>query len=189
MAPAAAWRALLVLLYNYGPRPWSDGALLPMDAVHLAADCPDEDNPVENEAGWLCYTPTKTKRYSRELLLPLNDVSRRHFEPLLSDDRELLFSFGRANKHFYREWGHLCELARVAKFDLRMIRKTSNTQYNRLRAGLGKWFLGHAPTGTNETFYQDIMPNLLDGVHKLPQPPAFVSLIGKPVERQGWLFE
>jgi integrase len=185
--PATAWRALLVLLYNFGPRSWSDGASMPMDAIVLKSECPDPDSAVENEHGWLVYEPTKTKRYNRELVLPLNQISRRHFEPLLCD-RELLFTFNKANKRFYIEWNRLLELSGVPKFDLKDLRKTCNTAYNKIRPGIGKWFLGHAPHGTNETFYLDVMPQLVDAVHKLPQPPTFEALINKPIERQRRLF-
>lgn len=187
LPPAAAWRALLVLLYNFGPRPWSDGARLPMASIVLQPECPDQDSSIENPCGWLVYEPTKTKRYDRELVLPLNQVSRRHFEPLLSD-RESLFTFGSATKRFYKEWERLCQLSGVAKFDLKDLRKTCNTQLNKLRPGLGKWFLGHAPQGTNETFYLDVMPQLVAAIHKLPQPVAFESFANKSIERQRRLF-
>lgn len=186
-SPVRQWRALLVLGYITGLRT-IDAKQLERDAITTAEHCPDDDVAWTSQHGWLYVVPEKTKRHQREVILPMNECLATHLSWLLSSGSSRLFSFGAANRHFSSQWKEITRRSKVKPFHFGDLRKTANTQYNQIRPGLGKWILGHAPRGVNETFYLDIMPQILRGVDMLPLPPAFTELADKPVDRQMRLF-
>ena len=193
VGPATAWRALLVLIYNAGPRTWTDAARLPLGAVCLDHECPDPQIDLECETGWLDFEPVKTERYERRITVPMTPTLRRYLEPLATrqadSTRERLFPFGNTKRPFYDAWGALCELAALERFDMSDLRKTCGSAWNRLGRGkLGPWVLGHAAKGTHDTFYNNVLPELIAGAAELPQPAAFATLLGQPIERQRRLF-
>lgn len=187
VAAARQWRALLVLGYTTGLRT-IDAKQLDRESITSDQHCPDDDVAWTCPHGWLYVVPEKTKRHQREVILPLNECLATHLSWLCSSGSSRLFSFGAANRHFSDQWKEITRRAKVKPFTFGDLRKTANTQYNQIRPGLGKWILGHAPRGVNETFYLDIMPQVLRGVDTLPLPTAFTELADKPVDRQMRLF-
>lgn len=186
-SPVRQWRGLLVLGYTTALRT-VDAQQLSRDAVTTDQHCPDSDVAWLSEHGWLCVTPEKTKRHAREVILPLSACLAGHLAWLLAGGGSRLFNFGGANKHFSDQWKEITRRAGVKPFHFGDLRKTANTAYNQIRPGLGKWVLGHAARGVNETFYLDVMPQIMQGVDKLPLPAAFTELADKPVDRQLRLF-
>lgn len=182
------WQCLVVLLFNYGLRTW-DLVELPSGCVHLSAHSPDPDSIAENQHGWLAYVPRKTARRKPDpLVLPLNGVSRAHIDRVLGD-RPRLFPWGaRANSSLYGQWGVILQASGVEPFRLSDLRKTCNTAYERIRHGIGRWILGHAPRGVNEAFYLNVEHLVIEAVHNLPQPPAFLRVFDEMGGRQLPLF-
>lgn len=188
--PAAwAWQGLLVLLTNHGPRT-EDATRMLWTAVEWQPASPDPESVAEHPYGWLSFTPAKTRRHKPQpIVLPMHATTRAHLSRLRSL-RDRVFPFGSSHHSFYRQWANILEAAQVSPFDLKDLRKTCNTAYNRIKPGLGKWVLGHAPRGVNETFYQGAIDReLIDAVAQLPQPSAFLRLLDEPPTRQQWLFK
>lgn len=185
--PAAClWRSMLVMWYAYGLRT-QDCAQLSWSAVITDRHSPDPDSTATWEHGWLTYVPAKTaRRKSAALVLPLSDVARRHLESIRSE-RELIFALPNSPNDFYGQWKALLTSAGVRKCQIKDLRKTCNTAYNRIPGlrGIGSWILGHAPRGVNATFYTGVEAELLAAIPQLPYPPAMVA---GATERQKWLW-
>jgi hypothetical protein len=200
--PADAWRALLVILFNLGARTWTEAASLPADAVCLDEESPHDAIDFDAPHGWVYYMPEKTKRYDRRACLPMSATVRMHLEPIAvaiaGTDRERLLTFGENKKLFYFQWKRLCEFAGLGVAEGERnetgsdLRKTCAATFNTLdgRKGqkLGRWMLGHAEKGTHERHYDIVMPELIQAVQEISQPPAFSELFAKPIERQLRLF-
>ena len=186
-SPVRQWRALLVLGYTTGLRT-IDAQTLAREAITTHPICPDENVVETNQHGWLHVVPMKTRRHSRDVILPMSECLALHLSWLLAGGSSRLFSFGAANRHFSDQWHEITRRAGVRPFHFGDLRKTANTAYNRIINGLGKLILGHAPRGVNETFYQHVIPDMLAGVPALPLPAAFTDLADKPVDRQRRLF-
>lgn len=186
--PTQAWRVLLALYISLGPRTW-DAILMPSAAFKLDPQCPDPDVADEigfHQHGWLQYIPTKTEQSNRDLTLPLNSVLRRHVEPLLYErKRPELLPFLNRRQDFYQHWKVLLDVAGLSgrPYDPKDLRKTCESGYNRLPGRLGKWITGHAPTGTSETYYDQVIPGMIAVIEDLPLLKSLA-----PRDRQGRLF-
>lgn len=181
----ALWRALLVLAYTYGLRT-QDLIQLPWSAITWMPDSPDPASTAKHADGWLSFCPGKTaRRKATDLVLPLSSVARRHLESIRYE-RERIFGFPNSPRGLYTQWHALLEGAAVKAADLKDLRKTSNTAYNRLKPGIGSWILGHAPRGVNATFYTSVEQDLLEVIPRLPYPTAMAT---GATERQRWLWD
>lgn len=194
--PAAiAWRTLLLLLFTVGPRT-GDAIFLKASTVHLTPECPERNSTVKSQHGWLRYMPRKTKRYKRWLTVPINEPLAQHLALLLPvANKDRVFPFGNATKKWKEQRELIFESARlryptseVKDFPLIDLRTAANISFNQLKTGFGKWFLGHAAHGVNETYYDYVLPTMVELVNQREMPPAFTTLLAKPIERQLRLF-
>jgi site-specific recombinase XerC len=165
--PAAArWRCLVVVAYTWGLRT-GDMVDLPASAYWRDAASPDPHSCADHPAGWLVFTPAKTRRRKPvPLILPASRVAADHLLRLDAGDR--LLGIPRQNRRIYATWRQICAASGAAALEIKDLRKLCNTQYNRLKTGLGKWVLGHAPRGVNESVYLSVESDLIDAVGRLP---------------------
>lgn len=183
--PETLWRALLVLYYTYGFRT-RDLLDLPWAAVTFAATCPDPRSTATNALGWFEYSPVKVARVKPgSLVLPLNAVVERHLRAIQSTGPQV-FGWSRGeSESYYGQWRQIVDVAGITACQIRDLRKTCNTAYHRIKTGLGEWILGHAPRGTNQTYYLGIEREVIAAVHALEYPPVINDA---RLNRQKWLW-
>lgn len=181
---AAAWRALLAVLFVHGLR-IGDAVALPPAAVVRVPELPEQPG-LANPSGWLFVDQRKTgKRY----WLPLLPETRGHLDALARPDAPYLFPFGGRydGGSFKRAWAEIRERAGLRGLKLHALRATSNMAWEAIRPGLGAWVLGHAQAGINARYYTERTRELVDasGQFAVPYP-----LNRWRVEtRQRWLFD
>ena len=167
--PRIIWRSFLVLVYNYGPRT--------KDLWRLAWSA------VDWERETLRFQAKKTSKLQG---LPFNDATRAHLlriRPTPSilaaagtNTRSDVFWPTRGNAQFYREWQKINAAAGLSvPLECRDLRETCASNYERISPGVGSWILGHAARGVTARFYLNPTPQVIEAVHKLPQPEAFVE--------------
>lgn len=199
---AMRWRAWLVCSYNLAMRT-RDLLGLRWSSIHFDPQSLDPESENESPHGWVEWVPQKTKgSKSDPLVLPLNVWTRTHLESIRCDgdyvfgkqmatctDDEL---YGRSSRPGSGQWPRLLDLAAshvngIQRFEIKSIRKTSNTAYNRLHPKLGSQILGHAARGVNDIFYQQWEADMIKFVGELPQPSSFTKTPSQPL-RQEFLF-
>ncbi len=179
------WRCWLVCAYNLAMRT-RDLFGLRWDSIHWEPQSLDPDSTNESPYGWVEWVPAKTKRKKPEpLVLPLHQVVRSHLESIRCDGE---YVFGRqmakvSDRKLYGqeerpgEWYKLLDLSAhhrsIPRFEIRAIRRTANSQYNRVDRKLGSHVLGHSPRGVNDLFYQQWEKDAVELMAKLPQPASF----------------
>lgn len=176
------WRVFHVLCYTFGPR---TGDLVPIDsdspgmlwdAFRADPECPHRTITESNPWGWLTYTPKKTSRIKpHPLYLPLTEVSRKHLDCLPRTALHILHCPGspmlfRKNRQAIHAAAGIEE-----SYTPQDLRKTCETAWDRISLGLGEIVVGHAPRNVTQRFYRQPAGLLVDAVHKLPQPRAFVE--------------
>lgn len=165
------WRCFLVLVYNYGPRtldlwrlPWSG---------------------VDWERGLIRFCAEKTSKLQG---LPLNAAARAHLERVKLPREKVFWPTG-GKTQFYREWRTINAAAGISvPLECRDLRETCASNYEAISPGVGSWILGHGPKGITQTFYVNPTPQIIEAVHKLPQPAAFLETPASDGLRQKRLF-
>ncbi len=184
------WRCWLVCAYNLAMRT-RDLFGLRWDSIHWEPQSLDPDSTNESPYGWIEWVPAKTKRKKPEpLVLPLHQVVRAHLESIRCEGE---YVFGRqmakvSDRKLYGqedrpgEWYKLLDLSAhhrsIPRFEIRAIRRTANSQYNRVDRKLGSHVLGHSPRGVNDLFYQQWEKDAIELMAKLPQPASFTKSPG-----------
>ncbi len=199
MSACKIWRAWLVCAYNLAMRT-RDLMGLKWEAIHWEPQSLDPDSSNESPYGWIEWVPAKTRTKKPEpLVLPLHRTVRTHLEAIRHDgdfvfghqfarasDRKLYGQEGRPG-----QWYRLLDFASshkpIPRFEIRAIRRTANSQYNRVDRKLGAHVLGHSPRGVNDLFYQQWERDAVELMAQLPQPASFAqSQIDSP--RQFMMF-
>lgn len=189
------WRALLVLLYNLAMRK-HDAMTLTWDAIHFQPESLDPESDARSPHGWCCWVPEKTAtKKPHPLTLPLSKTAAEHLRALHEVRGSSRYVFGREiakelnDSRLYGRKGrpgiwHVMQAAAARefadhqRFDIKTIRATARTEFNRIQRGIADQVLGHARRGTGDLFYQNWERDLIDAVAKLPQPKAFENGIG-----------
>lgn len=184
------WRAWLVCAYNLAMRT-RDLMGLRWESIHWEPQSLDPDSSNESPHGWIEWVPAKTKTKKPEpLVLPLHATVRAHLDAIRHEgeyvfgrqfarasDRKLYGQEGRPG-----EWYRLLDLAsshkKIPRFEIRAIRRTANSQYNRVDRKLGAHVLGHSPRGVNDLFYQQWERDAVELMAQLPQPKSFSKAPG-----------
>ena len=197
------WRCWLVCAYNLAMRT-RDLLGLRWDNIHWDPHSLDPDSPNESPHGWVEWVPQKTAGKKPDpLVLPLNATVRAHLESIHHDGEYIFGSamgrvsndklYGRDERPGSGEWPRLIDLAAthvkggIRRFEIRALRATANTAYNRLDRKLGAHILGHAPRGVNDLFYQQWESDVVEYCAQLPQPKSFLKAPAEPF-RQHLLF-
>lgn len=176
-APASlVWQVYLLLLLTHGYRV-EDGRSIRGEHLHLAARCPDPNSPSTNAAGWIDYAPAKTRKHGRRTVLPLHPVVRAHIDRLLAYRGGVLPAYrllvemrGRVSTRL-AAWHRLRAAAGCEGVDLADFRKTANNAHNATVPGIGEHVLGHAPRGTNATWYTRVEADLIRAMAEFPLIP------------------
>ncbi|MDE2103071.1 MAG: hypothetical protein KGL39_37850 [Patescibacteria group bacterium] len=177
------WRALLVCAYNWGANRQD---LYRLSDVSIAAGDGRNYGP-RTDRLYVRFVRQKTRRKKPQpLVIPLNATVAMHVQGLLCPG-ERLFPFPAQNhRDFKRQWDRIHADAGISldrKIHFQDLRKTCNTRFDEISAGIGEWILGHAARDVNRKFYLDVSARILDAVDRLPQPSGFKSL-----DRQRRLF-
>lgn len=200
---AMAWRAWLVCAYNLAMRT-RDLLSLRWENIHSDPASLDPESDNENPWGWVEFLPQKTRNTKPEtLVLPMNEWVRSHLDSIRSESKFVFGPkmskvsndtlYGRRDRPGSGQWTRLIELSSthvaggIDRFTIKTLRKTANTQFNRLDRKLGEHILGHAPRGVNDVFYQQWEADVIEFVSKLPQPTSFKKRPSQPL-RQELLF-
>lgn len=203
IAASLRWRAFLCCTYNWAMRT-RDMLSLTWENIHLDPQSLDPDSVNESPYGWVEWVPQKTKgKKSDPLVLPMNAFVRSHIDAIRCDGKYVFGYemgtinndrlYGRSGRPGSGVWPQLRQLAQahvqgeIKKFDIKDIRKTANSAYNRLDGKLGSHVLGHAKRGVNDQFYQQWEADVIHYVAKLPQPDSFTKPVITP-HRQAMLF-
>ncbi|WP_437187608.1 tyrosine-type recombinase/integrase [Planctomicrobium sp. SH668] len=152
--PGYWWQALIVLTYFTGLRVsdllkarWSD----------------------LNEEGSTLFVETRKTGVSADL--PLPSVVMEHICRL---DRRTQRIFHIEPRKFHSYVSRLKSLASIEKFKgFHDIRRTACSEVNRVRPGMGKVLLLHAPTNVTEASYLNSLPELRDVIEAMAVPDAF----------------
>jgi len=210
--PAAGWRALIVLLFNYGARTQEFVAYrrTELPALTWRQVSWDEESPADAgqcrcRFGWMWYTPAKQKRAKPDpLVLPLNEVAAGHLRslatPLGAREELPVFDWPWSPKELYGQWQAIVDAAGVRpkksldgseddEYSLKHLRKTCATWHQQHSPGVAPLILGHAKRSVSDEHYVAAEGQILRAVLGLPQPEAFYEGLKKPVtDRQGMLF-
>ncbi len=196
--PAAEWRLLLVLAWNYGFRTsevWRCGSHarpLTWAQICWGTETPDAEGQATCPWGWLWYTPEKQKRFKpKPLVLPMNHAVRSHLAARWAATRPPadapVVDWPASPKSFARQLAALCDAAgvrprRVAgdltdppPYTFKNLRKTCATYHNLHRKGAGKLVLGHAARGVHEVHYDSPEWWLVEALTTFPQPAEFTA--------------
>ncbi len=181
--PAAAWwRALLVTLYNCGPR------------RRDLQDLRTSDVSLENQT--LSFAARKNSRLQ---VIPLNTVTVAHLASIWNDREKV---FPTTSKHaLYRQWHAINAVANISeRLTFQDIRATCGSAFaNSSTYETAKTFLGHRPNGVTATFYIDPRESIRKTAEDLPQPNSFLTIFDrrpnlrdvarpKPKRRADWAF-
>lgn len=158
--PADWWRALVVFAYFTGLRR-SDLFTLRHEAFDL-------------DRGEFLFQARKTAKADVFPLHPLAvDHLRRIWNPIC-DARPALFSgFGVEGQRFYKEFRRLRELAGVDPFALHDIRRTAASEIERVKTGMARVFLQHAPKTVTEISYLNLSNELRESILSMRFPVGF----------------
>jgi integrase len=161
-APADWWRALLVLLFNLGPRTQDAGRLqwehVSLDQRHLQ------------------FVARKTRKLQ---FMPLNDVLVWHLRKLQGGPSPLVFVGMKTNRQLYETWKKIQREAGIAlgkafaPYDFRDLRHTCATVYDEQFPGVAELILGHALRGVTRRHYINPTGRIKRAVERLKQPEAF----------------
>lgn len=166
-APAPAyWRALIVLAYTTGLRKG--------DLFNL------RETDIDLEKRTVHFTAQKT---GSESVHPLTVEAVTHIAKIISG-REFLFArMSASSGRFTLIWREILEAAGIERFTLHDIRRTAASEIERVRSGMGRLLLQHAPKGVTETHYLNMGEELADAVREMNVPVTFKQGV-KHVERE-----
>lgn len=192
------WRALIVMLFNYGCRTQElvayERSAKPMRwrQIHWQRESPAIAGRALCDWGWLAYVPTKQERHKPEpLVLPLNEATAWHLksiEPPEVDVERPLFDWPLSPDSFYQTWDEILAGSKVkpkadpvtgeaAKYQLLHFRKTCTTWLNHHCRGIAPHITGHAARGRDDAVsskhYDNVELAVLKALRELPQPSAF----------------
>ena len=194
--PADYWRALVVMLFNYGARLQDfaayDTARSPLrwrgddSGVSFDAESPASD--ATSPHGWLWFVPTKTQATKGQpLVLPMPLVVRQHLEQIRGDGEGLVFPFP-CNRNLFAETRRKIFAAAgvspkvaIAKRDYYLpsdFRKTCLTFHQRACRGIGPFVTGHADQARDRVLiadrhYDNAEYALADHFKTFEQPSSF----------------
>ncbi|HWL07137.1 MAG TPA: site-specific integrase [Planctomicrobium sp.] len=113
----------------------------------------------------------KTQKTGMEADLPLHPSVIGHLSRL---ERRTKRVFHCDKRLFYRFMKELKTYAELDGFDgFHDIRRTAASEAERVRSGMGKALLLHAPSGVTEQYYLNLLPDLRDVVAKMREPDSF----------------
>ena len=185
-SPAEVWETWFLMSWIYGFRtqdllsykPGFDGLL--WRSVYFESACPHAKCRQESQHGWLHYTPRKTRRKNKWILLPLHSLVRERLERFQGLDEERVFPNGRSNKQFGQTLARIKQAAGVdddvtisgTGQNCRSIRKGCSNNWDdvSLGLGLGQWVLGHARHNVHTTHYQDALRHVVRLICDLKLP-------------------
>lgn len=200
ISPADYWRAIVVMLYNYGFR---TNDLVQTESAENPAICwknivfePESPgSEVTNQHGWLYFVPAKTQRIKPDpLVLPLSRAAKIHLERIKPTDcnpSDPVFPFPRNKKRFYATWDLISTASGVGPklaisqgreiYKIYDMRKTCATHHNRNDRGIAPFILGHSDRDDKgvqmtDTFYDNPEEALVDAFKTLQQPESFYDL-------------
>jgi integrase len=165
--PPAWWRALLVVTYNVGLR---RRTLFAMEWRH-----------VDFREGTL-RLPAEIMKSRKRLLLPMNDIVRRHLLAIRSDEEKVFpRPFSRERFGFYfRQLQATAGVMGNEKFGLHTLRKTCATTLFQEDAQAAQLMLGHAAISVTQSHYINAVAALRDSVSRMPQPKGFDTVDVRP---------
>jgi integrase len=193
--PATFWRCAIVLYRTYGFRPQE---LLSYDRkktpivwgnISFAKESPNPSSDSQNEFGWLCYVPPKTKRKKpHPLYLPLTEHAHAALRSIeatrISPDAPLL-PMPCSQTGFLNQWYAWFESADVKpkidgeRFRPYCLRKTCATHMSAHKTGLAsavcRWgSSGEAGVATEHYIGSD---NIIKFLLTAPMPKSFDSFL------------
>lgn len=199
-AAADYWRALIVCLFNYGPRLQDFVAYscqkTPLqwrsESSGVVLDPESPASEATSEHGWLWFTPTKTKAVKGQpLVLPMPAVVRAHLDLIRGDGVGPVFPFPRNKVRFTATRKAIFEAAGVQPkaalcqgrdhYLPKDFRKTCLTYHQRQNRGIGPFVTGHAARGSDRVIiadrhYDNAELALADHFPKFIQPSAFEAV-------------
>ena len=198
--PAARyWQTAVVLFFNYGFRTQELIAFekghraLAWNNIEFGSESPGSE--IQNEHGWLWYTPQKQEHCKPQpLILPLNLISRQHLQMIYRAkraDQKLLFPFAHDTDKFYETWHLIVDAAGVKpksamstsenRYQIKHFRKTCTTWHNFFCRGIAPFVVGHADRDsgavamTND-HYDNAELALVQAFKEFEQPSSFEQI-------------
>lgn len=157
--PPDWWRALLVLLYNVGPRR-GDFLAMPRSAVDWKK----------------CTILVRQEKKRKPSPKPMNDVVAVHLRRIWEPERELLLPGVGSRKWLYEIWKRIQRKAGIVQpYCFHEIRKTCGTALFEISPGAAQEMLGHSSVETTRKHYANLTRHTIEVSQRVEQPEAFLT--------------